>query len=552
MSIATDPIASELREAVRRLLLPIEASREEVMLVAVRAQLLASGVAGEDHPAWIRLESDRWREKGTRSRLLTTIIKLALREGHSDAELGNKLSDIYLDLHRDLQSKYKISHPEASLLLSYAGLMNRFAVAEHMSAARIGVALSGEQTGGVFTWRRIQDILRKLKIVPELNGVAVESLFQSDVELEQTLLLDADVQASILIVDELAQRLGFPDDMRALLSQLDPNKSGVAAAYLQIIYFVCVVAEFYDHPPPVVYEFAPRGEVAQWLFGRVRHRLARAGNPVLNNVKAVNRLDRNWAESREGTVDFSQAESLARILLGLERMGFLARRELALWLRLLVHRLIRVGEAPRSLLSGGLGQSDLLAVLGKIATNETNTNGIIEQRVVDALSSLIHAERDGWRSRGHGDSVNATNLSRKKVGDCDYQRASTREVVAYEAHAGKLTDVYIDEHVRSLERVLEQRVDELEAIAEPQDWQVVVVFVAHSAAAKLPRNETICGIKIRIEYLSFPEFVRSFFEGPDVSLELTAAFDQLVIAPLNQHQTPEAVRIGLHDLLGSK
>ena len=60
----------------------------------------------------------------------------------------------------------------------------------------------------------------------------------------------------------------------------------------------------------------------------------------------------------------------------------------------------------------------------------------------------------GWRSHGIGDSVNASNVSRRKIGDAEFQHATEKTVVAYESHAGRLTDVYVDGHVETLRRVI--------------------------------------------------------------------------------------------------
>ena len=88
-----------------------------------------------------------------------------------------------------------------------------------------------------------------------------------------------------------------------------------------------------------------------------------------------------------------------------------------------------------------------------------------------------HLEHDGWRSHGLGDSVNASNVSRRKLGDCEFQNASAADgSMAYEAHAGNLSQVYVDGHAQTLRRVLPLRIEEWERIAGVQEWNIEIIL----------------------------------------------------------------------------
>lgn len=77
-----------------------------------------------------------------------------------------------------------------------------------------------------------------------------------------------------------------------------------------------------------------------------------------------------------------------------------------------------------------------------IADNETYTQGVLEQRIVDGLA-LLAFSGEGWRPKGIGDSVNASNLSRRKLGDVEFTNVDGRTAIALEAHGGQLSINYV-------------------------------------------------------------------------------------------------------------
>jgi hypothetical protein len=177
------------------------------------------------------------------------------------------------------------------------------------------------------------------------------------------------------------------------------------------------------------------------------------------------------------------------------------------------------------------------ALVDAVVADETRTAGILEQRLVDAVSLTRHAEHEGWRSHGIGDSVNASNVSRRKLGDCEFQNAAERRVVAYEAHAGNLSQVYVDAHAQTLRRVLPMRIEEWERIADLADWKVELVFVAQSFSC-LPTDLDVEGVGVAVRFLEYSGFLAS---APEPGA-MTDLFATHVNARLNERRTPQRVR----------
>jgi hypothetical protein len=390
-----------------------------------------------------------------------------------------------------------------------------------------------------FSWQSVQDVLVRLGVRRALDGSAVHDLFDRDRELEEDHFADAGFEDAAAIVSRVGAGLGFPGDLETLLLRLFPaDPAGPRhGPYLQILHYQCVIAEFFDHALTVLYEFSPRGAVAEWLFAQYPGDLSGAGNPFLNNAKAVDRLDAAWARAKDRQGLLSPASALHEIVAGLEDMGFAARQELAGWLRRWLLRVIRLTRPLAREVPAHPTAEDIAALLQAIEGGETRTAGILEQRVVDAVGLTRHLEHDGWRSHGIGDSVNASNVSRRKLGDCEFQNAAKRTVVAYEPHAGNLSQVYVDGHAQTLRRVLPLRVEEWERIAELAEWGVRVVFIAHSFSCP-PTDIDVEGVNVQVEFVSY----RDLFAGAPTPDALRDLFATHVNARLNEPRTPQKAR----------
>ena len=524
-------------------MLPIDPALEDAAVGAATRALDAAGVADVDRAEMVRVSLSAWKESHALPDILRATAKAAIADGN--LEFGSELSAAWPKLVTHLTRSHVMSLEEALGFLSHLRLVMHLARREQMSAsqiARLVTALDGRLS---VTWREVQKALVSLKARPVVSAHDVIALWNADTEIELDVLADADLATAAAEVSRMCAGLGFPVPLEPLLLRLFPVEAKPFTPHLQILHYQCVLAEFYDHAVATLYEFAPRGAAARCLFQRYPKAIAPAANPFLNNAKAVDQLDTAWAMSRKGVT--GSARALVQVITGMEAMGFAARKEAASWLRWWLHRGLRLQVAPATQLPAAPNAAGVAAVLASVGETETATAGVIEQRIVDAIASTRHLPEHGWRDRGLGESVNASNISRRKLGDCDFQHAVNRRVIAYEAHAGVLTTVYLDGHLQSLRRILPLRAAEWIGISDVDEWSVTVTFVAHSFGPGVTEVEGWVeeefGIPVDLEYLKFADMIASI-----EPVDLRDAFGDLVHAPLNQRRTPERVRAKYSEL----
>jgi hypothetical protein len=525
------------------LLLPMRAGSEGACGKALLTALRHLNVPASDFVIWVRLRLSNWRETGVPHPELEVVTGSVLAA--ADARYGANLGRRYFALHRQLCNVHFMSHEEGVAFLTHAFLFCDLATLEHLSAAQIAKVVARRDRRVDFSRQSVGTALRALLIEPRMTTAQVQRLSRADRKLELPTFADADLATSADIVAEAALGLGFLGDAKRPLQVLAPiGGLDTFAPYLQILHYQCAIAEFFDHAVTDLYEFKPRGTAARWLFAQYPAALSGAGNPFLNNAKSVERLDEQWVRSKKAR-ERPGAEALFSLLSGMEAMGFATRREFAHWIRLWLHRIMRLAAPTAIKLPEAWQAAHVQKILQAISQGNTRTYGILEQRVVDAVAALTHIA-EGWRGRGLGDSVNASNTSRRKLGDCDFQNADDLTVEAYEAHAGELTDVYVEDHLHTLERCLEGRVDELVGVADLGDWSVSVIFVAHKLSAQLPREVDIRGVRISLSGTTFEQLVN------DVQLpDLVEAMNQHVLVPLRDQRTPQEVRSRVFSLTDS-
>jgi hypothetical protein len=534
----------QLREAMRWLLLPVPVDGEEAGVRAARAQLASLGVEPEDAPAWIDLELQDWRSAGLPSPDLAGVASAYIAAG--DEELGPKLSRAYFRLHLRLATEPLMDHDAASAVLSHARLIYLLASEESLSSGQIAKLVAVRDQRAPITWSHVETILGKVKARPQLRLEEVEAAYEADTALEVDVFADADERTCIEMVATVGRRLGFPGSLKGFLQTLIPPDGTPNGPYLQVLHYQCTIAEYHDHALKVLYEFKPRGKAAEWLFSRYPSSLEVAKNPFLNNAKGLDEMSREWAKSKKKS-DIREAYALVDVIQGLDSMGFAARRELAAWLRRLLVRCIRLARGAKVKLPAKLTAGQARKVITAVAAGETKTRGILEQRVVDAIASLRHPQEE-WISRGLLDSVNATNVSRRKCGDCDFQSIEKLHVIAYEAHAGKLSDVYVRSHMHSLEAVLERRVQEWEEnVGVDLAWKVDVVFVAHQLEILELPKQVISGVEVTVKAVTYDSYLAAF-KGDGRAL--SQAVNEYVRDPLAAERTPDSVRSVLLGLLG--
>jgi hypothetical protein len=533
----------QLKGALRALLLPIRPELEMDAIAAAGEALAKGHVAEADCADFMRIEAEQWRLSPTHNpgEIFANVVRAYLRAG-DPGDIGDRIATQYFAMHKNLAERPQFEHSLASALLSHARLIAVLGVQERLSSAQISQLLSQRDSRLPGSWEAIQSILSSINNRPELVQAQVEELFALDVGLEEEWFGDADRSECIKLIGRMASSVGLGGEFEEALNVLVLERF---PPHLKMLHFLCFIAEYYDHPLQFAYEFKPRGKVAKWVAEQYPGAFGRTGSPFLNNAKSVDVLDRGWANSKKRAIS-RQAHALVTVVDSLSGLGFSARRELATWIRRLLVRVIRL-ESDIATDLPKFGPAEVEKIIAAVCEGPTNTFGILEQRVVDAVSALSHGP-PVWVARGLTDSVNTTNISRRKCGDCDFQDTESRLVKAFEPHAGSLTDIYVKDHKLTLERVLVERGIEWEqTVSENSNWTVIVTFVAH----EIPQMEVgtevhLPGVTAEINAITFEDFMTGVELGSGEALSM---FAEYVRAPLMDERTPETVRRRVSDLI---
>jgi len=527
---------NKYRHLLRTLLLPIELKNEKEC--SEELKVLLSDTAGanfEEQANWLSNAISSWEEAGEPSRSLAKLIKQVVLVG-SD-QYGEIISENYFGVYNELISNQLAQNAQARSFLSHLLLITRLSVEERMSRAKIARILDTLNPSAGFGRRSLAPIINKLKVGPNLTEENIKSLYEDDKFAAPALFGDFSIEEAIEETGQVGLRLGtdisISDHLHALIDLTNLEKF---SQYIQILHYQCSILEFCDHDVQDFYEFKPRGKAALWLFEQYPGSMVAAGNPFLNNAKSVSQVDFLWASAKKNK-EFPGAYALYSILSSLDNLGYSARKEVALWVRCLIHKLIEFADPHEIDLPDSLDNTIYKKVFENLARTNTETRGILEQRVVDAATSAINPESKGWVARGIGDAVNASNLSKKKLGDCDFQNLNLRRVSAYEAHGGDLTQTYINEHIRTLSKLFKSRIEEWSTFSSPQEWTVVITFIAHSISAELIDSFEIEDVSVEISYITYEDFF-NLIEWERISESL----DTMILEPVNAKRTPLFVK----------
>jgi hypothetical protein len=485
-------------------------------------------VEADELAAAIALERRVWLDSGTPSKLLRSGIIAALSVDTSIAELSDRSR--YFSLLDTFVRRFDLPMTEARRLLSHYRTIVYMRI-QGATASQISRVLSAVDPGLMVTWQPIQQLLGKRAPVIDLSDI--DQVVETDLQMEPIVFADADIDDSINLVAEEAGSLGVETDIAPFLRRLLTGEPPYA--YLAMLHYQCIIAEFFDHPPSWLYEFKPRGRNANRLVSRIYSGHLTTGNPILNNAKAQARADRNWASTRASRL-WPQAYALVAVLEQLDGMGPIGRRQLCGLMRQL---LIRSLGLRRPITTQPLEppKTEVEALAQRLGAHPTQTEGILEQRYVEVVTQMLHRNDRGWAGRGLGDSVNASNLSRKKLGDCEFLNADNCRLVAYEPTAGRLLPVYLAAHQQSLQKVIELRHADLAEIADPDKWELEVVFVAHKFNCALPASQNIRGFRITYRFSTFTALLMEV-----TGEQLESGFSRGIIDAITMPRTPDHVR----------
>lgn len=487
-------MTNDFAVAVRSLLLPIAPALESDYHKFVASYLDRSGIPEPDQAKWLEVALRRWRSDASPPKILREIVKRSLYESgrspvtfmfenaSNDPRLLNaakKASTKYFNAHHGLMKRHLLSDGDARQVLSYAAMMSRWAVVERMSASEISRVLAVKDGRADLNWKVVQTVLSMTGCSPDLSLKELQDIYDRDTLQEPELFVDLSLTESLDLIAQQAVRLGASARIQEWLHDLFGDN--LHAPYLALLHYQLATAERYDHAVSYPYEFQPRGDKGTWLVDvYVKAGIPVKKSAVLNNAKATMSLNAAWALHRK---DFRGANAVANILGEVEALGALAKTELSARLRGILHRYLRVtkeknGPLPFELQS--LSTGEVSKLFARVGNENSRTEGIVEQRLVDCYGLSRHAS-GVWKQLGLGDSVNATNVSRRKLGDIEFACAdqSNPSIEALEAHGGKLTDLYVKDHLDTFCEVLAMRLEDLESIAPIVDWSFTVTFVAH-------------------------------------------------------------------------
>jgi hypothetical protein len=310
---------------LRRLLLPIHPERESATVAAFADRLEDLGITPDEGDAWVSSELTRWASTGQASQELQETVEGLLYTGADESDW--RISPYYFGLHSKLISPaYGIDWAEARELLSHTRLVADLALKHRMTAARIARVLAQAPDQAPRYSRALDPVLDALGSRRSLDGSAVALLLDDDRARALSLFGDSSLAQAARTLDDLAQLLGVEAPLQRLLRALADDNEAPFGPYIQILHFLLISTEFYDHFLREGYEFSPRGNVANMVFHG--HPISlKSGNPFLNNAKKVRVLNEEWAEGAEDHL--RAARALATLLEVLDGLAYPARRELA-------------------------------------------------------------------------------------------------------------------------------------------------------------------------------------------------------------------------------
>ncbi|WP_386172370.1 hypothetical protein [Sulfitobacter sp. R86518] len=310
-----------------------------------------------------------------------------------------------------------------------------------------------------------------------------------------------------------------------------------------MLHFQLTAQAMFNHRLTNAYEFEPRGERVLWLASEYNRAGLDVGmSPFLNNAKSVDTLDSAWAASKKKK-ERHAARALVDILTELDCLSDPSRSAAGQYLRALLHRMLRISLQTNTVLTAPLPAIDAEGghrLLVGVAAGNTGTRGVIEQRLTDCIALREAGDLAQWRLRGFGDSVFTTNTSQKKLGDAELKHATENRIIAVEAHGGRLTEKYVQDHLFTMRNVIPLRLEELEDRAPIGDWALELQFFAHDLDNGLSEDHIVEGLPVHINYRRFADVAGMPVDGDFLAL-LSTYFTEHLNAVHVHSRTRQAV-----------
>jgi len=538
-----------LLQAINALQLPIDPSCETKALVAFRNLASGKSLSEDDAVVLLAEATDDWAVSDKANPFLVQTIKLLLAASSNNVPLdGGTYLKLYKTLRKGGNFWIGLSHTLTRRLLSRTKLIAYLLSTERFSCTQVARILYATEASLDVPHQAVAVIAKSIGHLPELDEKSIKTLWEIDQSRSLALFPDSDVSDSCATAAlEAAKWVPEVNLENILFALIGPRENPIFWPYLQVLHWCCIPIEYFDHPTSYLYEFHPRGALGQALFLRYRERLQVAtNNPILNNMKAVQTLNTTWAHNRGG----DDAQALVAIVGLMESLPFGARRQVGQVIRAWLHRMIELHSVQLEPIESSINIQHIDKVVDFVVKQESKTQGVIEQRVVDCLSLLAFGKQG--KAKGIGDSINASNFSKHKLGDVEFANLDNRQAIALEAHGGHLSAVYVEDHLRSLSRIIEQRLAESwRSFDEPDKWSIKVLFVAHSFDSKelLPKKETVHGVKVDYKYWHYDTLKRLAYKRINDASCIGQVFSQYLIDELNKPTVRQEVRRTFNDII---
>ena len=551
---------SALDTAVRTLLLPVKPGTGSEYGIRAEQILETLGIT-DDQADWVDLEAAAWENSGKPTKDFRDFIGLLLFSPEEDpktfiiepAAIGDpksvervlqEFATHYFKLHKRIMKEEKVNHHAAKKVLSYVHTMLLLAIGGQMTASRIYSILLADGISLGKSWQTTRSILDKCNVRQNASTYKIEAIYNEDMLAEPELLGDMKIEEAINHVAETCCKFGYTgklhDQLKTLILEDRHNP------YLCMLHFQLSLLKLYNHRLTNGYEFSPRGEGVLWLTQKYNEAgLAVGKAPFLNNAKSVDTLNAGWASSKKEK-ERHAARAFTDLLAELDKLSDPSRSAAALFLRALLHRIIRnAGEVELGLSKAipFFNSETATNFIAAVGLRNTATRGIIEQRLCDCIGLFEVDDIKEWCLRGFGDSVFTTNTSRKKLGDAELKHNTEPRIIALEAHGGRLSEKYVLDHLSTMNNVMLPRIEELQGRSPLEDWSVELQFFAHAFDDGMIGSIYVCDVPVNIIYRRYADL-----ESVATTTGLIPILNKYLVEKLNNVHVHPKVRSSVIDL----
>lgn len=417
-------------------------------------------------------------------------------------ESMSRLATDYFKLEAKLEEKQYMPRSHAIALIGCAPLIRTLVKEQHLGLDRIRTILNVPSA----TFDAINSVLGSIGIRSTFDPADIPRIHEADIADVAAMFGDTSPEEADSTFMNL---LGFFSRCDALGS--DIIELGIIGfePYLFILYFELLTLETTDRfPGRAVYECSPRSTSVKSLWNSMYHPTQE--NPYLNNAKSVYSLDASWAETKLSKQTGNGSLMLAEAFDILAELPYTTRRRVAHVIR--CYLILIANERQRRTPLAPASQITIERFIERVAKSNSLTRGVLDQRLVDFLTRIVHPETD-WFARGLGSSVNETNAAGRKYGDEEYLDLNSRKAIrAYEAHGGSLRDEYVQAHINSLHDTVRYHQGAAKQRSEAYEMSVEVTYVAHDVSRldKFHNGhlEDIEGVPFTFRFITFYDLVQ--------------------------------------------